>query len=111
MKWIMLSLVQCGLLVGCCTDVLINGVELEVVEEGSGEPICDAVVTASRDGEDTPLSATVCAYVGLSDSPGSYTVTVEHPGHETKAIEITVHEEGCHVATARATVTLRPLSL
>lgn len=73
---------------GPCPPVFSYGVDVRVQNAETGEPICDAVVTA-RDGARSytlvPPSAGSCRYIGVG-RPGTYVVRAERGGFAPSAV-------------------------
>jgi hypothetical protein len=86
------------------------GIAVTVVDETSGQRVCDATVIA-RDGDHSetlvPITATgACYYVGAGDRPGTYTIEVALAGRTASVQGVQVKRDGCHVATTPLDVTL-----
>lgn len=84
---------------------------LEVyVQDTSGEPVCDAVVTAT----DVDFSAQLgvgpespkCPYSGVAERAGTYIVTAERDGVIAIAPDVKVKKNACHVIPEKVTLTL-----
>ena len=82
-RWI--ACVAIGLLlISACGDHVCNvlcpapgGLDIGVVNDQSGEPICDATVIATEGAYVEQLTPQGCRYVGASGRPGTYSVRVE----------------------------------
>lgn len=83
----MLAALACGMAFesgGCgsaCEDRLLSAINLQVVDEANGSPICDAEVTL-RDDTFVAVASTYrgCRYFGAFGRAGNYLVTVRRSG-------------------------------
>jgi len=70
-----------------CTAIATAGLGVEVKNETTSEPVCDATVTARDGAYSERLVAVPCRYVGAFERPGTYTVRVEKDGYAPKEVE------------------------
>ncbi len=121
MKGLIAALVSTAAAVasGCsdrvCTTEWVYGLDIIVLNDRSGAPICDAAVTA-RDGSYSetlePASYSGgggCHYQGAGERAGTYTVRAEAAGFSPSAVsDLRVSEDGCHVQPVSRTLRLIP---
>lgn len=94
-----------------CSDIAEAGLTVHVVDQISGDPICDATVVVT-DGsytetleETSPTSG--CFYAGAYERPGTYDLVVSAPGHQTLTQAAIVVAQGtCHVSGRTLTIDL-----
>lgn len=88
-----------SLLLGCqattCTFDDPEGVSLRVIDRQTGEPICDAEVSATRVGATIPQSFwdSHCSYVGVHEE-GRFVLLIHKEGYLDVQREVTVEREG-----------------
>src|SRR5512134_2460488 len=73
---------------GPCPPVFTHGLDVSIQNAETGEPICDAVVTASAGARSytlVPPSAGSCRYIGVG-RPGTYVVRAERAGFVLSAV-------------------------
>jgi hypothetical protein len=81
-------------------------VRVVVTDPASGNPVCDATVTASHDG--SPVSAVPCFSFALGE--GTWTIRAEKDGYQPVGSVVTVnHDAGCEPVLHRVELTLVPL--
>src|SRR5438876_6759286 len=93
-----------------CTALFAYGVSSSVTNAATGAPITNATLTL-QDGDYTEVmqSFPTGDYVGAGERAGTYTLTAQAPGFETKTIEgIVVTQGECHVNGVRVDVALQP---
>ncbi len=93
----------------CNDNISQPGLDVVVVDQATGDRICDAVVTAvdgaySEDLQPAgPVSS--CDYQGAFERPGTYEVDVSRASYQdTFVTDIPVDQGGCHVITQAVTV-------
>ncbi len=100
------GLAACGGLVKSCTMVAASGLNVTVVDDATGQPICDATVTAADGSFTETLEETGCSFGGARERPGTYTVSAAKAGYTTASQSgVVVTADECHVRPV--TVTLR----
>ena len=93
-----------------CTEVYVYGVNATVTNAQTGAAIGNATLTL-KDGDYTEVMQAFPSggYAGAGERPGTYTLTVEANGFETKTIEnIVVTSDPCHVIQVTVQVALEP---
>lgn len=85
-----------------CTLELVYGLNVNVVDDASGNPICTADVTATEGSYSEPLttftSTAPCTFVGAGERAGTYAIQVEAAGYQTRTVaDVEVEDGGCHV--------------
>ena len=96
-----------------CTAQFVFGLTVTVVDQSNGDPIADDATMTIRQGsyeEVVTDSWDGSTMSGAGERPGTYTITIEHPGYETwtqTGIEITADD--CHVIPVLITAQLVPL--
>ena len=117
-----MALWACGFGIAACDDDCSSGaeraaLEIVVIDASTGAEICDAVVTV-RDGEFEEVfdRDAECEQVpsgvfsAASNRPGSYTITVTHPGYATPTVPPVVVPSGdCGPVTQSVLVEMQPL--
>lgn len=108
------SLVVLGACAGCGGDdclerAAVYGVRAVVVDR-AGTPVCDATLTATSETYSETLQAYPnCAYGGLNQQPGSFTLTASKPGVGSAETGVTVSMGECQkVRTEHVELTLQP---
>lgn len=104
-----------GLLAGCgedCALYAVTGLRVRVVD-CAGVAVCDASVSAAREGSDEVLrvpSGPACGYLGLEEQAGTYSVTAARGDVRSTPIEVTIvmgEVDGCpHVVPVERTIRL-----
>ncbi len=92
---------------GGCDDYASAGLNVFPVD-AAGDPVCDAVVTATDGDYSEVLSQEYrddCAYVGAWERKGDYVVQVE-AAQGTKTTDVRVGADRCHVKPVVVTVPL-----
>jgi Carboxypeptidase regulatory-like domain len=93
-----------------CTALYAYGVNASVTNASTGAPIGNATLTL-KDGdyEEVMQPFPTGDYVGAGERKGTYTLTAEAPGFESKTIEnIVVTADECHVQGVHVDVALQP---
>ncbi|HEU4407002.1 MAG TPA: carboxypeptidase-like regulatory domain-containing protein [Polyangiaceae bacterium] len=98
-----------------CDASALMSFQVDLRDE-NGAPVCDAAVTV-RDGAfaetlrpSTPGDGT-CSWVGPTERPGTYEVTISKPGYETivmPSVVVAKEPSGCHVVPAKVNAQLVP---
>ncbi len=84
--------------------------DVGVVNDPTGEPICDAIVTATDGTYTERLVPGACRYTGALGRPGIYSLHVERVGFQAKVVsnvEIHVRRTDCCEITDVASVEIR----
>jgi hypothetical protein len=96
-----------------CHGMAIAGLSVQVLNEITHRPICDAEVTATDGSHTERLSGAYgpeCTYAGASERPGTYTITVTHDRFSPASVEgVRVRADECHVQTQSVTLNLSPI--
>ena len=94
-----------------CTAQALAGLVVRVTD-ATGQPVCDAAVTASEGQYSERLTALSCTFAGAFERPGNYVVTATRAGFaSTQAGPVRVIMGGgeCpHVEPVSVTLTLVP---
>ena len=96
-----------------CTDQFVYGLTVTVRDQSTGAGRADNATLTLREGtyEEVVTEAwDGTTMVGAGERPGTYTVTVEHPGYATwtrSGVVITADE--CHVIPVSLTAELVPI--
>jgi hypothetical protein len=69
-----------------CPTVASAGLDVGVTSEQTGQPLCDATVTAAEGSYSETLVSNGCRYFGAWERPGSYAVRAAAPGFAAKTI-------------------------
>ncbi len=95
-----------------CTMVALAGLNVAVTNATTGQPICDASVTATEGSYSEQLSAQACAYAGAVERPGTYVVRAERPGFlpkEARDVRVVMSADSCpHVLQVQLAMPLTP---
>jgi hypothetical protein len=95
-----------------CAAYAAAGLSVSVTNATTGQPICDAVVTASEGPYSEQLFGNACAFSGAYERPGTYVVRAMRQGfhpNEVAAVRVVMGGGECpHVEQARITVLLTP---
>jgi hypothetical protein len=96
-----------------CTEQFVYGLAVTVRDQSTALPKAEDATLTLRDGAHVEVvtdSWDGTTLVGAGERPGTYDVTVEHPGYETwirAGVEIT--EDECHVIPVTITADLIPV--
>ncbi len=95
-----------------CTTQFVYGVSVHVVDDATGAPIDNAVLTLT-DGDYTEVMQMFPTgdgdYVGAGERPGTYTLTIEVPGVASTTVpDLEVGFDGCHVIGISLEARVRP---
>jgi hypothetical protein len=115
-KRIGVILLVVGLFQGCkaetvaCTPSMETGLLVDVLDAGTGQPICDAVVTAIDGSYSERLDTHGgCQYLGAFERAGHYDVLAEREGFQSQRasnVEVRMGTSGCHVVRTDLTIQL-----
>ena len=112
-----------GILAGCagvrtpvdpgivCTAVAVSSLNVTVRDQRSGQPVCDATVTAiESNGTSHVLRPTgACTYAGPYERAGTFEVIASRSGYDAARVTgIRVTADECHVIPVSLVVDLRP---
>ncbi len=94
-----------------CSDIAVAGLTVYVVDQATGDPICDATVLATDGSYTETLQLTSptsgCFYTGAYERAGTYDLVVSAPNHQTLTQSaIVVAQAGCHVSGRTLTIEL-----
>jgi hypothetical protein len=96
-----------------CTAIAKAGLGVDVKDETTSQPICDATVTATEGTYSERLVAVGCTFAGAFERTGTYTVRAEKAGFAPKEVGkvVVVMDDGVcpHVRETRLSVALAPL--
>jgi hypothetical protein len=96
-----------------CTAIAMAGLGVDVKDETTSQPICDATVTATEGTYSERLVAVGCTFAGAFERTGTYTVRAEKAGFAPKEVGkvVVVMDNGVcpHVRETRLSVALVPL--
>ena len=98
-----------------CTAVAVDAIVVTVVDDTSGQRLCDATVTAVEGSFSQELRAfpagAECTYSGPTERAGVYEVRVTKAGYAASTTSnVRVSRDECHVIPVRLTVSLRRAS-
>src|SRR5688572_22670517 len=107
------------LLAGCeealdgrvCTAIAVDAITVRVADAASGQPVCDANVTATDGAFTAELREFAifpdCSYSGPTERPGRYEVRVTRAGYEPAVrAGVMVTADECHVIPVLLSVDL-----
>lgn len=96
-----------------CTLAAVYGLKVEVLDDTTNQPICDATVKAVDGGyneqlESRTLGTNDCTYTGAIERAGNYTITATKSGFlDTTQAGNVVTRDSCHVQGITVTLRLR----
>ncbi len=97
---------------GFCTAIAAAGLSVGVSNEQTGEPLCDATVTATEGDYRETLLANGCRSSGAWERPGTYLVRAQAPGFAAKTISdvrVVMGSRECpHVQEVQLEIALAP---
>lgn len=125
-RWILSGTIGSGLLVllaGCylggtvepvlCTQQFVYGLTVTIVDQSTSTPIAGDATMTLRDGtyeEVVTDSWDGSTLSGAGERPGTYSVTIEHPGYATwTRADVAISADECHVIPVTLTAELIPL--
>jgi len=116
-KWLCLSaamfFVRCGDDRVACLTYATAGLSVSVTNAAAGQPLCDAVVTATEGGYSERLYENACTFSGAYERPGTYVLRVTRQGfhpNELAAVHVVMGGGECpHVQPTRVTILLTPI--
>ena len=95
-----------------CAAYAAAGLSVTVTDAATGQPICDATVTATDGAYSEKLFAVGCAYTGAYERAGTYVVRASRDGYtpkEVAAVKVVMGGGDCpHVQEAKVSVSLSP---
>jgi len=95
-----------------CPTVAASGLSVDVTNDATGQPLCEATVTAIEGSYSETLVANGCRYFGAWERPGTYAVRVAATGFASKTIADVRVEMGSgqcpHVQETQLSVSLAP---
>ncbi len=95
-----------------CPAYAAAGLGVSVSNAATGQPICDATVTATEGAYSEQLFAVACSYSGAIERPGTYVVRAVRQGflpNEVASVRVVVGGGECpHVQETRVTIQLTP---
>ena len=95
-----------------CTAFAAAGLSVAVTNAATGQPICDASVTATDGAYSERLYEGACAFAGAVERPGTYVVRVERQGFVPKEVRDVVVVMGAgpcpHVLQVQLAMPLTP---
>ena len=95
-----------------CAAYAAAGLSVTVQNAATGEPICDAAVTASEGTYSESLFGVACTFSGAYERPGTYVVRASRGGFrpsEVGAVRVVMGDDECpHVEQTKVTVWLTP---
>jgi hypothetical protein len=95
-----------------CPAIAVAGLDVQVLNNTTSQPICDATVTAVEGTISERLVENACRYQGAFERPGTYTVRAERVGFaplELSGVRVLMNTEACpHVETVTALLRLLP---
>jgi hypothetical protein len=97
-----------------CPAIAAAGMSVHVTNAATGQPVCDANVTATAAGYSERLYETSCVFVGLYERPGTYVVAASRAGFapaKTASVTLVMGGGPCpHVEHVRVNIALAPES-
>jgi hypothetical protein len=95
-----------------CAAYAAAGLGVSVANAATGQPICDATVTAIEGAYSERLFEVSCTFTGAYERPGTYVIRATRPGflpNELGSVRVVMGGGQCpHVEQARVTVSLTP---
>jgi hypothetical protein len=95
-----------------CAAYAAAGLGVTVTDADTGQPICDATVTAVEGSYSEKLVSVACTYTGAYERAGTYVVRASRDGYASKevvSVKVVMGGGDCpHVAQTRVTVPLSP---
>jgi hypothetical protein len=95
-----------------CAAYAAAGLGVSVTHADTGQPLCDASVTASDGAYSEKLTEVACTYTGAYERPGSYVVRATRPGFapaEIGPVRVAMGGGECpHVVQVKVTLPLAP---
>jgi hypothetical protein len=97
-----------------CAAYAAAGLGVSVADAATGQPICDASVSATEGGYSEKLTSISCTYTGAYERAGTYVVRAAREGYapvEQGPVRVVMGGGQCpHVVEARITLQLAPLA-
>jgi hypothetical protein len=69
-----------------CPAIATAGLDVGVASERTGEPLCDATVTATDGSYSEQLAPVSCRYFGAFEGPATYVLRAERAGFQAKEV-------------------------
>ncbi len=95
-----------------CTAFAAAGLNVAVTNAATGQPICDATVTATEGAYSERLLEGACSFAGAIERPGTYVVRAEREGFVPKdvpQVQVVMDGKPCpHVQQVRLAIALTP---
>jgi hypothetical protein len=95
-----------------CPAYAAAGLEVSVSNASNGQPICDAIVTATEGAYSEQLFGVACTFAGAIERPGTYMVRATRPGfasNEIGPVRVVMAGGECpHVEQTRVELPLMP---
>jgi hypothetical protein len=95
-----------------CTAFAAAGLSVTVTNAATGEPLCDASVTATEGAYSERLFQAGCAFAGAVERPGTYVVRAERAGFvasEVGDVRVVMGGGPCpHVEQVQLAIALTP---
>jgi hypothetical protein len=114
-------LILCAMALACgcppedmvaCPTFATSGLSVGVTNQATGQPLCDATVTAAEGSYSETLLANGCRYIGAWERPGSYEVRAAASGFAARTIgdvRVAMGTGQCpHVQESRLDIALVP---
>jgi len=94
-----------------CTAQFVYGLTVTIQDKTTGQPICDAQITAVSGSFVETLKPnafpTECFYTGAGERAGVYDLTITRDGYApTTRAAVKVDKDECHVIPVRLTISL-----
>ncbi|MBN1490638.1 MAG: carboxypeptidase regulatory-like domain-containing protein [Phycisphaerae bacterium] len=94
-----------------CTDIFVYGINVTLTDADTGAPIAGATLTLTEGTYSEILEAFPGSgqYVGAGERAGTYTLTADADGYESKTVtNIVIGADECHVIPVVLTIELTP---
>ena len=93
-----------------CTAHAAAGLGVTITDAATGQPVCDATVTASEGNYSEQLFGVSCTFTGAYERPGTYVIRASRAGFvpgTAGPVRVVMGGGPCpHVEQARVTITL-----
>jgi hypothetical protein len=115
-RWVLLALLfaYCGeeRTRIACPAYAAAGLRVSVADVATGQPICDATVTATEGAYSEQLFGVPCSFSGAYERPGTYVIRTTRQGflpNELASVRVVMGGGECpHVQETRVTIQLTP---
>lgn len=94
-----------------CDSSAAAGISVTVLSSETDAELCEATVTASEGSYEETLQLWFgpgCAYVGLWERDGTFTISVSHDGYEDAVDHVLIPAGECHVEQQFVVLRLEP---